>query len=242
VVGRPPEPVEAERGGYGAWFGALLERNALLRAHPVDGVSGPLRIDLRAYAGVLITGSAASVAQPEPWMEAAVELVRGCYETGTPLLGVCFGHQIIGAATGGSVIANPLGWEMATQSIELTPAGRSDPLFVRVPGRFAANLSHRDVVVAETLPPTVAVLACNAKSAVQALALGDAVRGVQFHPEIDGAIAREFIRVRSNELRADAAARGAAQDDPEQLLGGARDCPHAVQVLDNWVREFVLRS
>jgi GMP synthase (glutamine-hydrolysing) len=175
-------------------------------------------------------------------MEATVQLVRACFETGTPLLGVCFGHQIIGAAAGASVVPNPRGWEVATRSIELTDDGRADPLFAGIPECFTANESHRDEVDATTLPPAVRVLARNAKSAVQALALGDGVRGVQFHPEIDGAIAREFVEVRRDELRADAAARGAPEEDPDWLQASARDCPSAVAVLDNWVRQFVLRA
>ena len=86
---------------------------------------------------------------------------------------------------------HPAGWELGTVEIELTDEGKSDPLFADVPGRFRVHTTHEDQVVAP--PPGATVLARNDHSPFQALAVGDSVRTVQFHPEVDEPIARDFV-------------------------------------------------
>lgn len=239
VVGTPPESIRAELGTYEDWFGRLFgDHEVDVVAH--DGTSGTPPPDWMSYAGYVITGSAASMTIPEPWMEAGVELIRGAFTRGIPLLGVCFGHQLMGAAFGGSVVANPEGWEISTHGVDVT---EDDPLFDGLPRRIEVNLSHRDVVDAETLSPMngVRVLAGNARTDAQAIAAGPHLRGVQFHPEFDGRTTAAYIRERFDTLAEDAASRGADGDHPEQLLAGARDCPHAETVFHNFVKHFVMR-
>jgi GMP synthase (glutamine-hydrolysing) len=192
----------------------------------------------------VITGSPASLTRPEPWMEVGVELVRDAHHQGTPLLGVCFGHQMIGAAFGGHVIENPNGWALSTYEVEITETGRADPLFDGIPDVFDVNLSHRDIIHSETLSPMngVRVLAGNAKAEVQAVAAGDAIRGVQFHPEFSGAITRSYQEIRHQTLADDADARGAEHEHPDRLTERTRDCPHAEAVFTNFIRHFVLES
>jgi GMP synthase (glutamine-hydrolysing) len=241
LVGEPPPEVAADHGdSFFSWFERLVEPHPA-RAVARDGLGGAPP-DPREFAAVVITGSPASLTAPEPWMEASVELVREAHRIGTPVLGVCFGHQVIGAAFGGEVRRNPQGWEMGTFAVELAGGGARDPLLAGLPERFEVNLSHQDVVAPGTLPPPVRVLAGNRRAPVQVIAAGDATRGVQFHPEFDGAIVRSYLHCRYPELEADAEARAAPHDHPERLLERARDCPHGEQVFANFVREFALRA
>jgi GMP synthase (glutamine-hydrolysing) len=235
VVGAPPADVAAEHGDFAAFFGRAAD-GVPVELVPADGVAGPLP-DLRGFDGVVMTGSPASLTAPEPWMEEAVELVRIAHERGTPLLGVCFGHQVIGAAFGGAVVPNPSGWEVSTWEVELSPAGRADPLFADLPERFAVNFSHQDAVAPETLAPGngVAVLAGNAATPVQALAAGPAIRGVQFHPEFDGALVRAYVRSRADRL-------AAAGCDPGALETRGADTPQGRAVLTNFMKHFVMRA
>jgi GMP synthase (glutamine-hydrolysing) len=235
VVGAPPAEVAAEHGDFAAFFGRAAA-GAPVELGRWDGVAGSLP-DLRECDGVVMTGSAASLTAPEPWMEEAVELVRQAHDRGTPLLGVCFGHQVIGAAFGGAVVENPSGWEMATWEIELSAAGRADPLFADLPARFPVHFSHRDAVAPETLAPGngVTVLAGNPATPVQALAAGAAIRGVQFHPEFDAAIARAYVRARAQRL-------AAAGLDPAALEARVTDTPHGRAVLTNFMKHFVMRA
>lgn len=241
VCGAPPPPVAAEHGVFVDWFRRLLS------AHPVDAVEVDARAarrpDASGFAGIVVTGSPASVAEPEPWMDATIELLHDARRTGTPVLGVCFGHQIVAAALGGTVLVNPLGWEVGTRAVELTAEGQTDPLFAGLGPIVRVNFSHRDVVDPDVLPSgDFRVLARNDKSAVQAFASGDAVRCVQFHPEFSGAATRSYLRVRYDALAADADARGAADEHPGALLESTEDTPDGERVFHNFVRHWVLKA
>jgi GMP synthase (glutamine-hydrolysing) len=146
---------------------------------------------------------------------------------------VCFGHQLIGAAFGGSVVKNPAGYEVSTHAVELTDAGKADPLFAGLPDAFEVNLSHSDVVDAATLSPRngVRVLARNAVTDAQAIAAGDALRGVQFHPEFSGAIMRGYVAARVDRIA-----------DPAAAAARARDTPAALRVFANFTRHWILRA
>ncbi len=237
VAGSPPAEVARTHGQFAAWFEPLLS-GAPWRAF--DATTGRLP-RLSDYSAVVITGSPASMTAPEPWMEAAVELVRRAHATATPLLGVCFGHQLIGAAFGAGVVANPTGWEVGTYPVTLSAAGRDDPLFRDLPAEFPVNLVHRDAIDPDTVSPAggLTVLAANARTPVQAIAAGPVVRGVQFHPEFDGAVTRAYVDARADALTADARARGAEQELPEQLRARVADCPHGAAVIANFVRHWV---
>ncbi len=240
VVGKPPGPVEREFGDFEAWFRRLVG-SAPVRLTAIDGCSGELPTDLDRFAAFVITGSPASLVAPQPWMEAGLELVRRAHGRGAPLLGVCFGHQMIGAALGGRVIVNSRGWELGTFDIDVLPEGRSDPLFAGLPARFTANLSHRDIIdpSAAGAIEGIRVLASSAKTALQAIAVGDATRGVQFHPELDGAITRAYLHNRAETIRADARERGASAEEPELLAARTRDCPLAERIFENFIRHWV---
>ena len=243
VAGIPPEPLRRERGSYVDWFAPLLAEHPV-DVELVDGTSGALPHDLDRFAGIVITGSPRSLTVPEPWMEAAVELIRQAYAARKPLLGVCFGHQLIGAAFGGSVVLNPAGWEVSTCPVELSGRGARDPLFDGLPARFPVNLAHQDIVSEDTLSPLngIELLAHTDKARVAAVAAGPAIRGVQFHPEMTGAIARTIVETRRDVLGADARERNSAEDHPDRLLERASDTPLGRRVFDNFIRHFALAT
>ncbi|HKE15668.1 MAG TPA: gamma-glutamyl-gamma-aminobutyrate hydrolase family protein [Kofleriaceae bacterium] len=242
LCGAPPAPIAAEHGRFADWFRRLLADHPL-DAVEVDGTAGGRPPDPADFAAVVISGSPASVTEPEPWMDAAAELVREAMRVGAPLLGVCFGHQIAAAALGGAVRVNPRGWEVGTRAVELTADGRADPLFDGIGPHLRVNFSHRDVVDPESLPaPGCRVLAGNDRSEAQAFAAGDAVRCVQFHPEFDGAATRAYIRTRHDLLAADAAARGASGDHPDALLAATADTPDGERVFHNFIRHWALKA
>lgn len=183
-----PEIIEAF-GDFDEWF---------VRASPFDAPSfhvvDPTEEELpspAAYRGVLITGSLAAAFGDEPWLAGLFGFVRQTVEKKVPLLGVCFGHQAMAAALGGTVERNRRGQELGTVEVELTADGAADPYFQGVPRRFLAQASHDDHVVA--LPPGARLLATNAHSEVQACRFNEMSLGVQFHPEITGDLQRALI-------------------------------------------------
>lgn len=216
-------------GDYGDWFRDLCAEAGVdtavwrAREEPAPGA---------APGGIVITGSSASVTRPEPWIDRLAEWARGAGDRGVPILGVCFGHQLLAAAFGGAVEKHPGGREVGTVAMELTPQGRGDPLFDGVPDRFVANATHADHVCA--LPPGAVVLARNDWVPVQAFALGPRVRGVQFHPEYSGEALRAYAAANRTFLDEEAGP-GAA----DRVVSSARDAPQARAVVANFVRYYV---
>jgi len=129
------------------------------------------------FDGVVVTGSRSSVYWDEKWIDALVAYVADCHDAGVPVLGVCFGHQVVAAALGGRV-ADMGEYEIGYRSVERVA---DDPLFDGVGETFTAFTTHSDAVV--ELPPGARLLAEN-DYGVHAFRLGESV-GVQFHPEYD---------------------------------------------------------
>ncbi len=141
----------------------------------------PVPVDPRPYAGVIVTGSAASWRDPEPWMAPLDALCRATLQHGVPYLGVCFGHQALAAALHGRdgvrVGTHPeIGW----YDIEVFA---DDPLLSAIGPRFRTFQSHFDEVPPDL--PGTRLLARSATCANQAFRVeGRPAWGVQFHCEM----------------------------------------------------------
>jgi len=225
--------MRGEIGCYERWFGRVLGDEISLEIHlAFEAATRPVA----GYDGVILSGSPASLVEPTGWMHEAAAFVRDADTRGVPVLGVCFGHQLVGWAWGGSVRVNPNGWEVGTVEVTLTDEGQRDPLFDGLPPRISVNQSHRDEV--GSIGPGVRCLASGDKTAYQAIAVSEHTRGVQFHPEMDRVVVRRIIEHRRRILDADAAGRPHARN-VEQLLSVVSDTPLAERVLANWLHHFV---
>ncbi|GAB3691649.1 type 1 glutamine amidotransferase [Salinarchaeum chitinilyticum] len=136
-----------------------------------------------AFDGVVVTGSRASVYWDEPWIPAIKEWVAEAIDRGLPVLGVCWGHQLLADVLGGEVAAMDE-YELGYATIERTTA--DSRLLEGIDDSFTAFATHSDEVV--ELPPGAELLARNDRS-IHAFQIGD-VYGVQFHPEYDQGTAR----------------------------------------------------
>jgi GMP synthase (glutamine-hydrolysing) len=224
LLGEAPEPVRRVHGAFATWY----ERAFGEPLHVHHGRDGRRSPEPRDFAGVIITGSSASLTAPEPWMDDACDLVRRAAEAGVAVLGVCFGHQLVGRAFGAAVVRNPRGWEIGTREVALTQAGARDPLFAGLGPTLHVNLTHEDHVEPD---PALAVLAENGHTPLQAIAVGDHVRGVQFHPEFSGPVMASYIDARRSILTG---------VDPDTLRADA--CPAGAAVFANFRRAFVARA
>lgn len=222
VCGPPPRSVSARHGSAPQWFAQAL-RAPDLRLETWDATSGAPAPAARDAAGVLVAGSQSSLVDPEPWMDRAAAFARDAADAGAPVLGVCFGHQLLARAWGGRVRQSPRGRERGHAEVELSEAGVADPLFDGLGPRLGVFESHGDEVEPGSVPDAIP-LASNAHSPVQAMALGDAVRSVQFHPEFTAALSRAHIE----------AELGTA--------GPVAEAPDGPLVLANWLRHWVRRA
>jgi GMP synthase (glutamine-hydrolysing) len=174
--------------------------------------------DLDAALGVIVTGSPFSIIDGLPWMERTAEVLRRAVARHVPVLGICFGHQLLAHALGGRVAKNPRGREIGTVRLTVT-AG--DPL-VGAPRAFDVNSTHVDAVV--ELPSGARVLAETERDPHSVVRFAPSAWGVQFHPEIDGDVMRMYVEARSEALVREGF-------DLNVLRRGARDAPDAARLV-----------
>jgi GMP synthase (glutamine-hydrolysing) len=225
-TGRPLDPLR-RHGSFGHWIRVAAGLHGREVQH-VDVIGGDaLPRDAANYAGVLITGSGSMVSEREPWSERSAEWLRAAAHAGTPLFGICYGHQLLAHALGGAVDYNPQGREMGTVAIAVHEAASADPLFAGLGARFDAQATHRQSVL--RLPAEATVLARSDKDAHQAFRWGESVWGVQFHPEFSTQMMRNYIHARRDALATEGTSHQA-------LLDGVRPAPRARRVLRRFVR------
>jgi len=189
-------------GDYPRWFErALGFQMPVLRADEGERLGQAL--ERERPRGIIVSGSPLSVTDRAPWMlELGDDLLRVGAQ-GTPVLGVCFGHQLLARAAGGEVVQNPRGREIGTVRVQLTEAGRKDVLFASWADRpeIEVQATHLDAV--DPLPSGARVLASNENTAAQAYRLSETVAGVQFHPELWAEAMRDLILSRRDKLAAE---------------------------------------
>lgn len=222
------KPVASMRrhGGFPHWIGVA----AGLRgdeAAVVDVEEGDVLPDARAFAGVIVTGSGAMVTQRRDWSERSAAWLRDAVHAGTPVFGICYGHQLLAHALGGQVGDNPAGREMGTVEIALCDEARDDALFAGLPPRFAAQATHLQSVL--RAPGGAVVLATSALDACHAFRAGTRAWGVQFHPEFSAGHMRGYAHARREALQAE----GRCVRTLSRTIGAA---PHARRVLRRFVR------
>lgn len=185
--------VRARHGDFPEWF----RRGLGLARDQVDLVrvdAGERLPDPPAHAAAIVTGSPAMVSERHAWSEAAAAWLRAAVDGGLPVLGVCYGHQLLAHAFGGRVDYHPRGRELGTVGIECLPAAVDDALLAAAPPMFAAHASHRQSVL--ELPAGAVVLARSAHDPHHAVRYAPRVWGLQFHPEFSVEIMRGYLRRR----------------------------------------------
>lgn len=160
-----------------------------------DGTPLP---DPDLYCGIVITGAQNMVTDTDSWIRSLSQWIKQAAVLETPILGVCFGHQLLGHALGGRVGPNPTGPEIGTVEIGITPEAANDPLFQDLPEQFLAHVTHQQSIL--DLPDDTVVLAVNGHDANQAIRIGDRIWGVQFHPEFTAPVTRDYINGQSDIL------------------------------------------
>ena len=193
-------------------------------------VNTPEGDDLPAPAncgGVVITGAHCMVTDNLPWSLAIEAWIAVLIDAQVPILGICYGHQLLGRAMGGKVDDHPHGKEVGTYDITLRPESREDPIFSKLPQHFSVHATHSQSVLA--LPPGAVLLAGNDFEPHHAFRIGPHAWGVQFHPEYDSNIERDYIMAQASSL-------SEAGQDVDLLLSNVRDTPVAASILDKFAR------
>jgi GMP synthase (glutamine-hydrolysing) len=184
----PADPeVGLRHGDYGRQFAEALDLPDL-QVH--DATSDAPLPHPSEMAGVVITGSAAMVTDRLPWSERLAEWLRAAVPHGVPVFGVCYGHQLLAHAFGGTVDWNPDGPHLAADAVTWDPIAGHDPVMAKLaPVQF---YDHSQQVT--RLPEGAVVLATTPGVSAAAFRLGPSAWGVQFHPEWSPAIYRDVLR------------------------------------------------
>ncbi len=215
-TGEALAPVKAARGDFHEWIakgmGSSLDEILVANVHLGDPLPDP-----SAISGVVVTGSPAMVTDREDWSEASAAWLAGIVETdAVPVLGICYGHQLLAHALGGEVGANPNGREMGTVEVRHDAAAiADDPVLIgrNEPG----HVSHLESVLR---PPADA-------RAHAALRFGPRQWGVQYHPEFDRDIMTGYIEARREVLTSEGF-------DPDAMIGRAVETPVLASILERF--------
>lgn len=113
----------------------------------------------------------------------ARNIVTYAMERQVPILGVCFGHQIVAQMHGGMVSNDREQSKFGSYEVQLTEAGKNDPLFAQMPEKFIAQYAHRDS--ATSMPTGAELLAHSPGCKYSVLRYGTTTYTVQFHPELE---------------------------------------------------------
>ena len=220
-TGEPPEALQPTFGRYGGMFQTLLGPDHAYTTYDVQ--AGQLPATAGEQDAFLITGSAAGAYDPLPWIAPLSDFLRAA-KGQVPLVGVCFGHQIMAQAFGGQVEKSERGWGVGLHRYAIEqPQGWTDADSVAVPA------SHQDQVV--SLPPGATVVGGSAFTPFGMLSYDDSSAiSMQFHPEFDPAYAQALIESR----------RGArfTDDEADAAVASLRDANDRARVGD-WILAFL---
>ena len=145
----------------------------------------------------IIMGSRYSAYDKMGWIEDLKDSICLAIDKKIPILGICFGHQILCSALGAVVSNNLKGWEIGSSEVFLTDKGVSSSLFQGFDESFYVYQSHHDIV--SDLPENVDLL-CSNQFGAQSVSFSNFVFGVQFHPEFSYKVMKAYFDARTKDL------------------------------------------
>jgi GMP synthase-like glutamine amidotransferase len=179
MAGHARGPVREARGDFDAMFARLLDGQGLtFQAWDVEGMEFPH--DVGVCDGWLVTGSRHGVYEDHAFIPPLEDFIREAHAAKVPMVGICFGHQIVAQALGGRVEKWSGGWAVGRHEYRLGSGGT-----------VTLNAWHQDQVTA--LPPDATVLASSAFCENAVVAYGNRALTIQAHPEFDGAVIDAYV-------------------------------------------------
>ena len=194
-TGLAPEGLAPDLGDYPDMFARLLDGHGFtFRTFRV--VDGDFPASVRDCDGWLITGSRHGVYEDHPWIPPLEQFIRDAFAARVPVVGICFGHQIVAQAMGGKVERYAEGWAVGATDYDF--GGE----------RGVLNAWHRDQVTVP--PPGAKVIASNDFCANAALLYDDRALTVQAHPEFRPEFVDGLMKTRGKGLVPDEVMAAAA--------------------------------
>ena len=178
-------------GDYEDMFCRLFADHNEVQVVAYEAVNGELPADPSEADAWLTTGSRHSVNDDEPWIRDLEAFVRKVAGAGAPFVGICFGHQLIAKALGGSVVKSERGWGVGVQEVEVNEE-------LGWGGSYRVLTSYQDQVA--TLPPGGEILGWNEHCPVSVMGVGSSILGIQGHPEFEPAYSKALMQSRRGQV------------------------------------------
>ena len=173
----------------------------------------------------MITGSKFGVYEDHDWIRQLKMFLRRAYDGNVPIVGICFGHQVLAEALGGKVVKSDKGWGVGIHSYPIFKrsdwmGGEKDSLSIQA--------YHQDQVV--ELPEEAEVLAGTDFCPNAMLAYGDRAVSFQGHPEFRAGYASDLIKARRGSLL--------PEDVADEALETVND-PSDSRTVARWILDFL---
>lgn len=211
--------IKQEFGDFEDWFSAGLGVPSVKTVAVYQQEALP---DFNELSGIVVSGSAAMVSEKEDWSEETARWLKQAVDAGVPVLGVCYGHQLLAHALGGEVGPNPNGRQIGTVNAHMLAEAADDPLLGDLPTNYPVQTSHSESVL--SLPPNARRLATSARDDNFAIRFADKAWGVQYHPEFSAPVMREYLTRRADAIRSEG-------QDPDDLKSKVTDSKTSASVL-----------
>ncbi len=180
-------------------------------------------------AGIIITGSPAMVTEGHSWCQKTQQWLKQFVNSSLPILGVCYGHQLLAKVLGGSVQWNSNGREIGQVEVLLTEDAYNDKLFADL-----VNCSNSPIKLQAThqqavtyLPEKVKILGQTQLDAHHCFCYNNHIWGMQFHPEFTPEIIKDYIKLRYDEVKKEGL-------NPDQLIAEVEDVNNGATLLQKF--------
>ncbi|HTJ56787.1 MAG TPA: gamma-glutamyl-gamma-aminobutyrate hydrolase family protein [Devosiaceae bacterium] len=227
--GEVPEPLRPEFGAYAPMFQKMFAR---VGAHfdyevvPIsDGAPFP---DPASLEAILLPGSPAGVYDDFGWIAPLRAFIRGAYAAKTPMVGICFGHQIMADALGGDVRKSEKGWGLGRHNYAVRSARAFGP---EVATALSVACSHQDQVISAPAEAEVILGSEFTPNAGLSYRNGAAL-SFQPHPEFEDPYAMALAELR----------RGKAPDHVVDAAVASLDARSDSPVLAQHIAAFLTRG
>jgi GMP synthase-like glutamine amidotransferase len=219
------DSLQAEHGNYPAMFANLfahLDRGISWRVYDVR--TGEYPAELSECSGYLTTGSQHGINDPLDWIDRLLAFLRTLHQTGTPFFGICFGHQALARALGGTVETSSKGWGVGASFNRII---QEKPWMHPISAHLDILVSHQDQVT--QLPPGAEVLAASEFCPYFMIQLGNHMASVQGHPEFTPAYSSDLMDARRARIPAERIDQGQA----------SLEAPLDDRLLARWIVQFI---
>lgn len=185
-TGRAADTLREKHGDFPDMMEEMLARGSFtFQTYPV--IDGIFPQNVHECDGWLITGSRHSSYEALSWIATLEDFLRAAYTAEVPIVGICFGHQVLAQALGGKVEKFPLGWGIGPTNYDFADGSQA-----------VMNAWHQDQVT--VLPGDATPMAQTSFCANAALAYGRRALSFQAHPEFTNAFTRDLLEMRHDIL------------------------------------------